>query len=177
MTPEEARSWLVDSLADFAEDLSMSKSLEPDEAMAMATKMLGEILPRQEATADHDFQWITHEGLRVGRVWYGPDPEDETGLYVWDLSVDDEHRNRGVGGSAMDAIAKVAETRALSAVALTVFDTNPDGRRLYERKGYVPVDEGRGQVKMKLDISRSPGATPRTARVIPDTCDRNDFVE
>ena len=150
MTSHEADLFLRKSVVDFATDLSASTSMFPDEALEWARTKLVEILPERQNTFGHEFHWITHDGHRVGRVWFAP--TDEATLYIWDISVDPEHQGRGFGGAALDAIAALARQRELSGVALSVFVSNPDARRLYERKGYIAGDPNDGSVRMRLDV-------------------------
>jgi len=152
MTTEEVGTWLEHSVIDFAEDLRKSRDLARGEALAKADTMLREILPQGERTSGHDFRWITDEGLRVGRIWLGPSPDDDTTLYIWDISVDDEQQGLGYGGATLDLVAVQARQRQLTGIALSVFETNASARQLYERKGYVPISSADGHVLMRLDL-------------------------
>ena len=153
LTPGEAKTWIEQSLIGFAEDLAKTRNLGSGEALVEAKSMLREILPQGELTSGHEFRWITHAGNRVGRIWFGPTPGDETTLYIWDILVDNDQQGLGYGGATLDLVAGLARQRQLFAVALTVFDTNPEARRLYESKGYVVLSSDGGQVLMRLDLT------------------------
>ena len=152
MASHEVDSFLEKSAVDFAADLSASTSMLPDEALEWARTKLEEILPDRQDTLGHEFHWITHDGQRVGRVWFAPSLIDESTLYIWDIFVEPDHQGRGFGGAALDTLAALARQRELSGVALSVFVSNADARRLYERKGYVAEDPNDGSVKMRLDV-------------------------
>lgn len=152
MTFDEADSFLRKSVVDFATDLSASTNMLPDEALEWARSKLEEILPERQNTLGHEFDWITHDGHRVGGVWFAPSLTEEGTLYIWDLFVDPEQQRRGFGGAAIDAIAALARERELSGLVLSVFDSNPDARRLYERKGFVAEDPNDGSVRMCFDL-------------------------
>jgi ribosomal protein S18 acetylase RimI-like enzyme len=154
MTAEEARSWLAESERDFASDLAESRGLTQDEAIAQAQGILREILPRNETTTGHVFNWITDDGTHVGRVWFGPSSDDPTVLYIWDLSVDTDRRGQGLGGAALDAVAAIARDKGLASVLLSVFENNSDARRLYERKGFVAGQTEDGQTLMRLNLGQ-----------------------
>jgi ribosomal protein S18 acetylase RimI-like enzyme len=152
MTPEEARLFLADSEGDYAVDLAKTERWPLDAARATTKELLEEILPRREATPGHDFLWVVHDGVRVGRVWLGPSLEDPTSLYVWDISIHRDYQRRGFGGVALDAIATMASDRGLDSISLSVSEHNPEARRLYERKGYDAMATERGQVHMTLRL-------------------------
>jgi ribosomal protein S18 acetylase RimI-like enzyme len=150
MTRDEAQSWLAESVVDFAADLVESGGLSPDEASAKARKMLDEILPELEDTAGHEFVWVVSGDAHVGRVWFAPSVDDPTVLYIWDMAVDEEQRGQGVGGAALDAIICRARDRGMSGVGLSVFEANDAAHRLYERTGFIPIEEKGGQISMEL---------------------------
>jgi ribosomal protein S18 acetylase RimI-like enzyme len=152
MTPEDARLFLADSEGDYAADLAETERWPLDAARATTKELLEEILPRREATPGHDFLWVVHDGVRVGRVWLGPSLEDPTSLYVWDISIHRDYQGRGFGGVALDAIATIASDRGLDNISLSVSEHNPAARRLYERKGYDAMATERGQVHMTLRL-------------------------
>jgi ribosomal protein S18 acetylase RimI-like enzyme len=94
-----------------------------------------------------------------------PMPQDA--LYIAELHVDPDERGAGIGGALLDAA--IAEARRLGRrlVCLTTTIDNP-ARRLYERHGFVVVDERRdgeyeavsgspGRVRMDLDLAGEPG--------------------
>lgn len=55
------------------------------------------------------------------------------------IAVDARMRGKGVGSLLLDAITQHAQAHGFHAVALDVINTNPDARRLYERKGFRVV--------------------------------------
>jgi ribosomal protein S18 acetylase RimI-like enzyme len=62
----------------------------------------------------------------------------EKGQLVMDgLAVHPDMRGCGVGSLLLDAVIGFARERGLTNVRLDVVDTNPDARRLYERKNFV----------------------------------------
>lgn len=55
------------------------------------------------------------------------------------ISVDPDYRGRGIGGRLLQLIEDYARDNDYATVRLDVIDTNPDARRLYERRGFVAV--------------------------------------
>ncbi len=81
----------------------------------------------------------------IGGLWRGlvlsilerPPRPDE--LLMDGIVVAPEARGQGVGTRLLDAIETLARERGASTIRLDVIDTNPDARRLYERRGFEPV--------------------------------------
>lgn len=81
----------------------------------------------------------------IGGLWRGlllqlferePRPAE---LMMDGIAVDPEFRGRGIGSRMLSEIAAVARRNGLDHIRLDVVDTNPDARRLYERRGFVAV--------------------------------------
>jgi ribosomal protein S18 acetylase RimI-like enzyme len=66
------------------------------------------------------------------------------------MAVDEEQRGQGVGGAALDAIIGRARDRGMSGVGLSVFEANDAAHRLYERTGFIAIEEKGGQISMEL---------------------------
>lgn len=58
------------------------------------------------------------------------------------ICVDRATRGRGIGTSLLGAAAELARTLGMGAVRLSVVDTNPRARALYERRGFTPTGQG-----------------------------------
>jgi ribosomal protein S18 acetylase RimI-like enzyme len=91
-----------------------------------------------------------------------PVPPDA--LYLAEIHVDPSARGAGIGGALLDAVVAKAERLGRPLVSLTTTIDNP-ARRLYERHGFVVVDEKRddeyeaifgspGRVRMDRDRRR-----------------------
>lgn len=53
------------------------------------------------------------------------------------ISVHSDYRGRGIGSQLLDAICELAAELGKEKIRLDVINTNPDAKRLYERKGFV----------------------------------------
>jgi ribosomal protein S18 acetylase RimI-like enzyme len=84
-------------------------------------------------------------------------------FYIAELHVDPDERGAGIGGTLLEAAVAEAVQRGRLLVSLTTTIDNP-ARRLYERHGFVVVDEKRdaeyaalsgspGRVRMDRDLS------------------------
>jgi ribosomal protein S18 acetylase RimI-like enzyme len=74
--------------------------------------------------------------LDWGAVAHAPAAWKGTHLYLEQLQVLEEHRNRGIGTALLLAAEAAAISRGREFVSLGVGIDNPDARRLYERLGY-----------------------------------------
>lgn len=90
-------------------------------------------------------------------------------FYIAELHVDPTERGAGIGGALLDAAVAEAVRLGRGLVSLTTTIDNP-ARRLYERHGFVVVDEQRdpeyealsgspGRVRMDLDLAGAPRPT------------------
>jgi ribosomal protein S18 acetylase RimI-like enzyme len=53
------------------------------------------------------------------------------------ISVRSDARGRGIGGRLLDEVESYAIGQSLKSIRLDVIDSNPDAKRLYERKGFA----------------------------------------
>jgi ribosomal protein S18 acetylase RimI-like enzyme len=90
-------------------------------------------------------------------------PLPAAAFYIAELHVDPTERGAGIGGALLDAAVAEAERLGRKLVSLTTTIDNP-ARRLYDRHGFVVVDEQRdaeyeaisgspGRVRMDLDLA------------------------
>ena len=55
------------------------------------------------------------------------------------IVVDSAMRGKGIGNELLDRLVKYARQRGWHQIRLDVVDSNPGARRLYERRGFVPI--------------------------------------
>lgn len=60
--------------------------------------------------------------------------------FVDELFVQPDRRNAGIGGHILDAMETACRESGIEALHLEVDHDNPDGRRLYVRRGFVDHD-------------------------------------
>jgi len=100
----------------------------------------------------------TADGVPIGLAWYRFFTEGEHGEGFVDaatpevaVAVVDGHRGRGVGKALMEAIHARARASGVQRISLSVDHDNP-ARRLYERLGYVALDEREDDDRMLLEL-------------------------
>jgi ribosomal protein S18 acetylase RimI-like enzyme len=71
---------------------------------------------------------------------FGPEPDaNDDRWWLWDIWVNESDRGRGVGREVLALVeAEVRRLHGMS-VGLSVFGSNDQARRLYERSGYEVV--------------------------------------
>ena len=57
--------------------------------------------------------------------------------WIYDISVDADHRSRGLGRGLLDALHAAARDLGATSMALNVFGDNTTAIRLYETSGYA----------------------------------------
>jgi ribosomal protein S18 acetylase RimI-like enzyme len=107
------------------------------------------VLPAGLDTPGHGIFVVEADGERVGLLWVA---ERELGarqvLYIYDIEIDEAHRGRGFGRTAMLLAEEEARARGLNRIELNVFGGNHVARALYRSLGYV---ETSAQMAKDLD--------------------------
>lgn len=151
MTPAERGEFLRRSLEAFADEMATATGIEREAAVEQARAQLASLLPDGPDTAGHRFCWIREGSERAGQVWFGPAPVGG-GAYIFDLEVDPVHRRRGHAARALEEVIVWARREGFGSVGLSVFDLNPEARRLYEGAGFAAVGSRAGQTEMRLAL-------------------------
>lgn len=95
-------------------------------------------------------QWLVMEGETV--LGFCSLSQDRQALFIRELHLVPEQRNRGVGTWALQALAAMAAQRKLGLLRLMVFKINP-ARQLYLRQGFVEMGEDDCFVRMQRPVA------------------------
>lgn len=135
-------------VASFPEDV-----MAPEEILPAARRHVEELLPQGRQTPGQHFRSIVVDGQSVGTLWWA-EQLDETPprVYIYDIEVDENHRGKGVGTAAMNALEDEARRLGAEEVMLSVFLQNPGAIRLYERLGYEPTERGKAGMRMSKPL-------------------------
>ena len=109
-----------------------------------------------------DSAWIAEaDDSPLGAAWYRLFPEDDPGFgFVasdvpeLSIAVETAARGSGVGTLLLEALIAGARTNGFRALSLSVEPDNP-ARRLYERAGFLRVEDDGGAWTMVLELRRS----------------------
>jgi len=124
----------------------------------------GERLPYDETVVRRALDALWSEPL-YGGVWLARAGDELVGYgvlccgfsleyggrdaFVDELFVRPGWRDRGVGGLLLDAVESACRSQGIAALHLEVDHDNPDGKRLYLRRGFV--DHARHLMTKRLD--------------------------
>jgi ribosomal protein S18 acetylase RimI-like enzyme len=137
MSDDERAMWLPRSWANYeAERVRAGETTE--QAARVASAQRGATFPGGRAATGHHVLHVVADDARVGWVWIGPSPGSEEGtLFLYEIEIDEPHRDVGLGSAAMRAAEELARTLGASRLALNVFGHNVRAKSLYDRIGYV----------------------------------------
>jgi ribosomal protein S18 acetylase RimI-like enzyme len=138
MTADEFPRFVAATKAEYAHDIEVHGGHTHEAALGKADEDMAAVLPNGLETAGHHIFMVAADGVPVGRLWLA---ERLLGgrqvLYIYDLSVDAEHRGHGYGRAAMRLAEDDARARGIGRLELNVFGGNEVARGLYRSLGYV----------------------------------------
>ncbi|WP_050476652.1 GNAT family N-acetyltransferase [Herbaspirillum rhizosphaerae] len=140
MTTTDFERFVETSSADYAEQCRLTglPSLETSRPQARAN--LQALLPLGLATPGHYLMLLQEEesGASVGEIWFGEVTKDgETSAFLYDLTIDAEHRRRGFASAALELLLEEVRLRGLSSLSLNVFAHNEAAQALYRKAGFL----------------------------------------
>lgn len=141
MTDEEYERWRDAELATYAQEMTDSGMLSPDEARARSAEQYAELLPRGRHTpGTHLLRVLDGDGRPVGALWLGPHPRKDGAGFVYSVAIDEDRRGQGLGRAAMLAAEAIGRREGWSEIGLNVFGPNVRARTLYDSLGYLVVN-------------------------------------
>lgn len=138
MTQQQYDAWRERSEQEYAVEIATSRDLTPDAAAAQSAGEFAELLPDGLASAGMHL-WAAFVGdEQVGIGWFEL-RERASGVSAWifDISLDEEHRGRGLGRALLEALHDAARRLGATSMTLNVFGDNATAIRLYETSGYT----------------------------------------
>lgn len=109
----------------------------------------GSLVDIRPATMVEMFGWVGG-WVRLFALMLFTRHSDDQILLMDGIVVDPAQRGGGIGSQLLDAMIDYAQSRGYDQVRLDVVDTNPRARQLYERKGFVAVDETKYPVLKRI---------------------------
>jgi GNAT superfamily N-acetyltransferase len=138
MTEDEYDAWREQSVRDYAAEIAKSRDLDAGSATAQSAGEFAELLPDGLASA-HMHLWtavVDDEAVGMGWLEMRQRPSGVS-AWIYDISVEADHRGRGLGRGLLDALHAAARDLGATSMALNVFGDNRTAIRLYETAGYA----------------------------------------
>lgn len=135
MSDDEFAAYRATADEDYAQE-RFASGTEPtiEEARRVAAAQMLELLPDGSHTAGHGIWTVRDDrGVRVGMLWVSL---SEPAGFIYDISMDESKRGRGLGTQTLRAAAAETRRAGLASLRLNVFGSNEGARRLYAREGY-----------------------------------------
>jgi GNAT superfamily N-acetyltransferase len=140
MSEQEYEAWSERSVEAYAGEMAASTGRDVAALRERAAIEFAHFLPNGQATAGHRLLTVVDDaGVAVGSLWLGPDRRDPNCVFVFDIEIAPQERNRGIGRAAMLAIEDFATRHRRASIGPNVFGANIEARRLYDSLGYVVV--------------------------------------
>jgi ribosomal protein S18 acetylase RimI-like enzyme len=149
ITLDEFPAFVAASKAGYAEGIEVHGGQTHEAAQQKADADFPAVLPLGLETPGHHIFVVEADGAAVGRLWLAE--RDNAGrrvLYVYDVSIDAEHRGRGYGRAAMRLAEGEARAQGIDRIELNVFGGNDVARGLYRSLGYVETS-----AQMRKDLA------------------------
>ena len=142
MTAAEYDAWVEEMTVWYAQERAAATGIPLAVSLERARAQLPTLLPQGQATPGmHLFVVVDDTDTDVGVLWLGRDPDRSNTWYVWDVSVGEQFRGRGLGRATMLAAERVARRAGGEAIGLNVYGLNTVARKLYESLGYGVVSQ------------------------------------
>lgn len=109
----------------------------PDAAAANADESQGRAFPGGRVAGGHLVFRVEVDGRKAGVLWIGPLPTGPRDRWwVWDITISEAYRGRGVGRQVMLLAESEARARGVTELGLNVFGHNHVAIGLYRSLGY-----------------------------------------
>lgn len=116
----------------------LTKVMPEDLAVERVRRGTARFLPDGLHTVSHYLLTAENEaGEVVGNTWIGPDPNNASAAWVYDLDVFTPFRRRGYGTAILAAAEVFAAEEGRTALGLSVDGDNEAAIALYRRRGFA----------------------------------------
>lgn len=131
---DEFPAWIEAARSFYVSDLERHAELPRHEAEEKADRDYGMLFPDGKPTdGQHLFVIEDSRGESIGRLFFA---ERSTGIWLYEVEIEESVRGRGLGREAMLAFEQRARELGAEKVTLNVFGGNEVARSLYRSLGY-----------------------------------------
>ncbi len=139
MSQSEFEEYYESAVQDYAQEHVKAGNWLAEEAQQMSEESYRKLLPDGLTTSNQYLFTIEDEkiGEKVGMLWFSVDEQTATPrAFVYDVQIDRNHRRRGYGTQAMEALEEKVRELGLTKILLHVFGHNQAARAMYAKLGY-----------------------------------------
>jgi ribosomal protein S18 acetylase RimI-like enzyme len=136
MSEAEYAEFRERSVQAYADELTRSHDMSAHDALRRSEETFAPTLAEVVA---HQPTWLSRvrlDGEPVGWLWLGPPPVGGTGVFVYDIEVDESRRGEGLGRAIMLAAEDLVRDAGYDRLRLNVFGWNERAQSLYRSLGY-----------------------------------------
>jgi len=125
----------VSQLEEYAKQIEVYGGWTAQDARAKAERDMALTFPGGQVLPGHYLFHLVEEasGERAGILWYR---QDERGLWLFQVTVEESRRGQGLGREAMELLEEEARRLGAPRIELNVFGGNEAARALYRGMGY-----------------------------------------
>ena len=136
MTEAEFEPYLVQTIEDYAQELSSNLNTPIDEERLTAREQITGLLEDGLQTKDHHI-WVLEHATngKVGQIWFNVD-EARQHAFIFDVAVDVAQRGKGYGKRMLELLDDQLRTMGVRSVGLNVFNKNTVAFSLYQKHGF-----------------------------------------
>jgi ribosomal protein S18 acetylase RimI-like enzyme len=137
MSDAQYSTYLTYLIPHYAEDIASNYGRSYEDALAQAKAEAERHLPDGRKTEGHTLRNIINGTLHtlIGYVWYRPD-EATGSVFIYDFFILPEHRDKGQGKAALQALEMVLAADGYREIKLRVAADNPRAQHVYQTGGF-----------------------------------------
>ncbi len=135
MSDADIASFPAVQLDEYARQIEEYAGWSTADARGKAERDMAMTFPEGQVLPGHHLFHLVEagSGARVGVLWYR---QDERGLWLFQVTVDEPRRGQGFGREAMELLEEEARRLGAPRIELNVFGLNVAARSLYRSLGY-----------------------------------------
>lgn len=143
MSPAEYRDFFQQSFANHVRELMEEEGLTEQLAEQEIRKELSQMLPEGQTTPGNAFLTVCREdGATVGWMWtVTEDQADGRECFLCDFLIFEAERRNGYGHQSLHCMAEQARKEGCDRCVLFVKNSNPAAIELYQKAGFVLLEE------------------------------------
>lgn len=140
MTTEQFLFFTETAIPLFVRNKIQNGDWPAETATENATKAFQQLLPNGKHTPGHFFYSIIYQQQMVGYCWYAIENSAPHTLYLYEIWIQDDKRDLGLGSSVMQELASLGREQGVSHIRLHVFGINQRVLPFYQRLGFQVTD-------------------------------------